>query len=170
MTLSDLPEIQITRNVRSTRLRLRVDATQIRLTAPAFCSKKQLQHCIEQSESWLIKTWQSQQEKIENIDRTLPSELRLFNLKAAVKISYHSQKHNFVFDSEKLQLCVSDRHPEEYLKAFVISYAKEQLPLYLNLVSQQCNLPFKKCNIRQPKTRWGSCSAQHDIMLNSALV
>ncbi len=39
MTLSDLPEIQITRNVRSTRLRLRVDATQIRLTAPVFAAK-----------------------------------------------------------------------------------------------------------------------------------
>ena len=98
MTLSDLPEIQITRNVRSTRLRLRVDATQIRLTAPVFCSKKQIRHFIEQSESWLIKTWQSQQEKIENIDRTLPIELRLFNLKEPVQISYQSQKSNFIFD------------------------------------------------------------------------
>ena len=170
MTLSDLPEIQITRNVRSTRLRLRVDATQIRLTAPVFCSKKQIRHFIEQSESWLIKTWQSQQEKIENIDRTLPIELRLFNLKEPVQISYQSQKSNFIFDHKNLQLCISDRHPEEYLKTFVIAYAKEQLPSYLNLVSQQCHLPFKNCSIRQPKTRWGSCSAKHDIMLNSALV
>ena len=39
MTLNDLPEIQITRNVRSTRFRLRVEGNQIRLTAPVFCSK-----------------------------------------------------------------------------------------------------------------------------------
>ncbi|MCP5774280.1 M48 family metallopeptidase, partial [Klebsiella pneumoniae] len=129
-------------------------------TAPVFCSKKQIRHFIEQSESWLIKTWQSQQEKIENIDRTLPSELRLFNLKAPLKISYQSQKNNFIFDHEDLQLWISDRHPEEYLKAFVIAYAKEHLPSYLNLVSQQCHLPFKNCNIRHPKTRWGSCSAK----------
>lgn len=166
----NLPEIQITRKLRATRLRLRVEPTQIKLTVPQFCTQRQVQEFLKQSEQWLIKTWQSQQEKVQKIDRTLPTELQLFNLNVPVQIYYQSQKHNFVFDSEKLQLCVSDRHPEEYLKAFVISYAKEQLPLYLNLVSQQCNLPFKKCNIRQPKTRWGSCSAQHDIMLNSALV
>ncbi|MGE8537886.1 MAG: M48 family metallopeptidase [Acinetobacter sp.] len=170
MTLSDLPEIQISRNVRSTRLRLRVDATQIRLTAPVFCSKKQIQHFIQQSESWLIKTWQSQQEKSENIDRTLPGEVQLFNLKAPVQISYQQQRNNFSFDPENLQLWISDRHPEAYLKAFVIAYAKEAIPEYLKRVSQQCHLPFNQCNIRQPKTRWGSCSAKHDIMLNSALV
>ncbi|MGL3045386.1 YgjP-like metallopeptidase domain-containing protein, partial [Acinetobacter pecorum] len=103
-------------------------------------------------------------------DRTLPSELRLFNLKEPVQISYQSQKNNFIFDHKNLQLWISDRHPEEYLKAFVIAYAKKQLPPYLKLVSQQCDLPFSICNIRQPKTRWGSCSARYDIMLNSALV
>ena len=49
MTLSDLPEIKIVRNVRSTRLRLRVEPTQIRLTAPVLCSKRQIQNFIDQS-------------------------------------------------------------------------------------------------------------------------
>ena len=42
MTLNDLPEIEIKRNIRSTRLRLRVDAHRIRLTAPIFCTKRQI--------------------------------------------------------------------------------------------------------------------------------
>jgi len=79
MTLNDLPEIQITRNVRSTRLRLRVEGDQIRLTAPVFCSKKQIQNFIDQAESWLLKTWKLQQEKNQSIDRSLPAELQLFN-------------------------------------------------------------------------------------------
>jgi hypothetical protein len=170
MTLSDLPEIQITRNIRSTRLRLRVESTQIRLTAPVFCSKSQIQKFLVESEAWMIKTWYAQQQKVQSIDRSLPNELVLFNLNTSLKMTYITQKQNFIFDEQNLQLFISDRQPEQYLKAFVIAYAKQHLPVYLSQVSQECNLPFVKCAIRQPKTRWGSCSAKHDLMLNSALV
>ncbi|WP_347454003.1 SprT family zinc-dependent metalloprotease [Acinetobacter thermotolerans] len=170
MTLNDLPEIQITRNVRSTRLRLRVEGDQIRLTAPVFCNKKQIQNFIDQAESWLLKTWKSQQEKNQSIDRSLPTELQLFNQAQSIQIVYQSQKQNFVFNAESLQLSISDRSPETYLKAFAISYAKEQLPVYLDKVSQETGLSFNICNVRQPKTRWGSCSAKHDIMLNSGII
>ncbi len=170
MTLNDLPEIQITRNIRSTRLRLRVEPTRIRLTAPIFCTKKQIQSFIDQSETWLLQTWQAQQDKIIKIDRTLPTEIGLFNLDFPVRIEYCTQKNNFVFDAENLILRISDRTPENYLKAFVVEYAKEQLPIYLHDVSLDIGLKFTECSIRQPKTRWGSCSAQQKIMLNSALV
>lgn len=170
MTLNDLPEIQITRNVRSTRLRLRIEGDQIRLTAPIFCSKKQIQNFIDQAESWLLKTWKLQQEKNQSIDRSLPAELQLFNQAQPIQIVYQSQKQDFVFDAKLLQLSISDRHPETYLKAFVIAYAKQQLPIYLEQVSLETGLSFNVCNIRQPKTRWGSCSARHDIMLNSGII
>ncbi|AMW79005.1 hypothetical protein AMD27_08990 [Acinetobacter sp. TGL-Y2] len=170
MTLSDLPEIQITRNIRSTRLRLRVDQTQIRLTAPVFCTKRQIQQFIDQSEQWLIETWQKQQEKIIHIDKTLPTELKLFNVNQPFTVIYQTQKKSFNLDIENHQLLISDRQPEAYLKAFVIAYAKQHLPVYLQEVSQACDLHYGKCSIRQPKTRWGSCTSKHDIMLNSGLV
>ena len=170
MTLSELPEIQITRNLRSTRLRLRIDGQQIKLTAPVFCTQRQIQNFIQQSESWMIKTWQAQQEKNQQIDRSLPLELKLFNRAAPIQITYQSQKQNFIFDAQQNILSVSDRHPESYLKAFAIAYAKHNLPPYLKQVSIECGLLYQACNIRQPKTRWGSCSAKHDIMLNSGLV
>ncbi|NNH01244.1 SprT family zinc-dependent metalloprotease [Acinetobacter sp. ANC 5414] len=169
MTLNDLPEIKIVRHVRAKNLRLRVEPTQIRLTAPVLCSKRQIQNFIDQSEQWLIQTWQKQQEKIVQIDKTLPNELQLFNLDQPLQIIYQSQKHGFIFDDENLKLLISDRQPEQYLKAFVIAYAKHHLPLYLEDVSQESNLSFGKCSIRQPKTRWGSCTSKHDIMLNSGL-
>ena len=166
----NLPEIQITRKLRATRLRLRVEPTQIKLTVPQFCTQRQVQDFLKQSEQWMIETWQKQQTKAEQIDKSLPTELKLFNLAEPLQIIYQTQKQSFIFDDQNLQLSVSDRQPEQYLKAFVIAYAKQHLPLYLEEVSQESSLSFGKCAIRQPKTRWGSCTSKHDIMLNSALV
>ena len=169
MTLN-LPEIQITRKLRATRLRLRVEPTQIKLTVPQFCTQRQVQEFLKQSEKWMIETWQKQQEKVGQLDRSLPVELKLFNLEQPLKVIYQTQKHSFIFDEENHQLSISNRQPESYLKAFVIDYAKLSLPMYLQQLSVECGLLFHGCNIRQPKTRWGSCSAKHDIMLNSGLV
>ncbi len=166
---SNLPEIQITHHARATRLRLRVEPTQIKLTVPKFCTKRQIQDFLAESEQWMIETWQKQQEKAGQLDQTLPTELKLFNLKQPLQIIYQTQKNSFIFDEKNHQLLISDCQPESYLKAFVIAYAKHYLPIYLQQVSVETGLKFGECNIRQPKTRWGSCTSRHDIMLNSAL-
>lgn len=166
----NLPEIQITRKLRATRLRLRVEPTQIKLTVPQFCTQRQVQDFLKQSEQWMIETWQKQQEKAGLQDRSLPIKLKLFNLEQPLMVVYQTQKHSFILDDESHQLFISDRQPEQYLKSFVIAYAKEYLPIYLKQVSSETGLKYGDCSIRQPKTRWGSCSARHDIMLNSALV
>ncbi|WP_180065514.1 MULTISPECIES: SprT family zinc-dependent metalloprotease [unclassified Acinetobacter] len=166
----NLPEIQITRKLRATRLRLRVEPTQIKLTVPQFCTQRQVQDFLKQSEQWMIETWQKQQAKAGQIDKTLPTELKLFNLEQPLQVVYHAQKHSFILDEEKHQLFISNRQPEQYLKSFVIAYAKKNLPIYLKQLSSEIGLRFNQCAVRQPKTRWGSCSAKHDIMLNSGLV
>lgn len=165
-----LPEIQITHHARATRLRLRVEPTQIRLTVPKFCTKRQIQDFLSQSEQWMIETWHKQQEKIVQVERTLPSELPLFNLEQPLQLIYQTQKNSYIYDEKNHQLFVSDRQPEQYLKTFVIAYAKHHLPIYLKQVSHETGLTFGECSVRQPKTRWGSCTSRHDIMLNSALV
>ena len=166
----NLPEIQITRKLRATRLRLRVEPAQIKLTVPQFCTQRQVQEFLKQSEQWMIDTWQKQQEKAGQIDKSLPNELTLFNLEQPLKVIYKTQKNSFILDEENHQLYISDRQPEQYLKSFVIAYAKKYLPIYLKQVSGETGLRFNQCAVRQPKTRWGSCSAKHDIMLNSGLV
>jgi len=164
-----LPEIQITHHARATRLRLRVEPTQIRLTVPKFCTKRQIQDFLNQSEQWLIETWQKQQLRLVQADRTLPAELHLFNRHQPLRVIYKIQKNSYILDAKNQQLLISDRQPETYLKAFVMAYAKQHLPEYLQKLSSSIKLPFAQCAIRQPKTRWGSCSARHDIMLNSGL-
>ena len=118
----------------------------------------------------MVETWQKQQASLVQIDRTLPTEFRLFNRQNSLTVSYKTQKNAYILDEHNHQLWISDRQPESYLKSFVIAYAKQHLPVYLQQISHETGLKFAQCSIRQPKTRWGSCSAKHDIMLNSALV
>ena len=105
----NIPEIQITHHARATRLRLRVEPTQIRLTVPRFCTKRQIQDFLQQSEQWMIETWQKQQEKAGQVDKVLPSELKLFNLVRPLEIIYQVQKHSYIFDEQNHQLFISDR-------------------------------------------------------------
>ncbi|OTG65109.1 M48 family metallopeptidase [Acinetobacter silvestris] len=170
MNFADLPEIKIVRHVRATRLHLRVEPTQIRLTAPVFCSQRQIQNFVDQSQQWLCETWQKQQQKLKFNEQTLPTELQLFNVDQPLQIKYQPQKPSFIFDSKNHLILISDRQPEQYLKAFIVAYAKHHLPIYLAQVSAETGLNFGKCSIRQPKTRWGSCTSKHDIMLNGGLV
>ncbi len=97
----NLPEIQITRKLRATRLRLRVEPTQIKLTVPQFCTQRQVQDFLKQSEQWMIETWQKQQEKSGQIDKTFPTELKLFNLKKTVTGCLSNTEKLFYFRSAK---------------------------------------------------------------------
>lgn len=142
MTLADLPEIQITHHARATRLRLRVEPTQIRLTVPKFCSKRQIQDFLNQSEQWMVETWLKQQASLLQIAQTLPIELRLFNRQNALTVSYKTQKNAYILDEDNHELWISDRQPESYLKSFVIAYAKQHLPVYLQQISHETGLKF----------------------------
>ncbi|MEN8283692.1 M48 family metallopeptidase [Acinetobacter gerneri] len=165
-----LPEIKLVRHARATRLRLRVEPTQIRLTAPIYCTQKQIEKFINESHEWLVETWTKQQAQYSAKNQELPQDLQLFNLEQPLNVIYQTQKQSFIFDESNLQLYISNRHPEAYLKAFVITYAKNHLVQFLETTSHEIGLNYKQCAVRQPKTRWGSCTQKHDIMLNSGLV
>ena len=159
-----IPDIQIQRKLSAKRLKLRVYADKICLTAPIFCSQRSIQAFIQQSQAWLLNTWQKQQQ----VEFTRPNQLQLFNLKQPINIIYQAQKQAFYLQDQ--QLFVDESQAQAALKAFIFSYAKQHLPLFLQQVSTEINLPYQKISIRQAKTRWGSCSSTQNIMLNSALV
>lgn len=59
-------------------------------------------------------------------------------------------------------------HPEtpEQLK----KQAAEIFPAKMEFFAQRIGVTYRKINIRNPKTRWGSCNSQGDIMLHCRLV
>ena len=169
MTLNDLPEIKMVRHARARNLRLRVEPSGIRLTIPLFCSRKQVQQFLAHSEQWLIDTWHKQQTQF-NHSTVFPAQISLFHHAEPFRIIQQAQRAIFKFDWQQQTLFIREQQPEQALQAAVIAYAKQYLVKYLQQISQQIALPYQACVIRRPKTRWGSCSSKHDIMLNAALV
>ncbi|MBJ9984485.1 M48 family metallopeptidase [Acinetobacter sp. S40] len=168
MQLQPLPEIKIVRHVRARRLRLRVEPHQVRLTVPLFCTKKQIQQFLDQSQDWLMQTWQKQtQQQLANSNF---QHIRFFNQELPYQIISRKQHKNYMIDSEQACIFIREDKGAVVLKDVVYEYAKQYLPLYLGEISQQIELSFSDCSIKRPKTRWGSCSAQHNIMLHAGLV
>lgn len=171
MTLTDLPEIQISKHARAKHLRLRIDGQSIKLTVPTLTTKKQIQQFIDQSTPWLLETWQKQQQQKSSATQQRPTQLQLFNLDQPIEVVYVEQQHGAAsFDAQQCQLFIRVDVAESALKAFVKAYAKQHLTRFLKQVSNEHEITFSQAKIREAKTRWGSCSAKHDIMLNSALV
>lgn len=164
-----MPEIKIVRHVRARKLRLRVEPTSIRLTVPLFCSKKQIQQFLAQSEQWLIETW-DKQNQAQSTSFEIPSEIYFFNQEQPFQIVVQKQHRIFQFDWENNYLFIKDQQTYQALQSAVIAYAKQELPLLLSELSQETRLSYVECSIRRPKTRWGSCSSQHNIMLHAGLV
>lgn len=167
--ISELPEIKIVRHVNAKRLRLRVEPHAIRLTAPIFCTSKQIQIFLDQSKGWLEKTWQKQCLMQSSFEEQQINELIFFNQKKYSVLKRPQQK-NYVFNHTQQQLILSENLDSAALKDAVLAYAKKYLPDYLHELSQEIRLPYRACAIRRPKTRWGSCTSQHDIMLHAGLV
>ncbi|EHU1306782.1 SprT family zinc-dependent metalloprotease [Acinetobacter baumannii] len=165
----EMPEIKIVRHVRARKLRLRVEPASIRLTVPLFCSKKQIQQFLAQSEQWLIETW-NKQHHVQSTSFEIPSEISFFNREQPFQIVVQKQHRIFQFDWENSYLFIKDQQPYQALQNAVIAYAKQELPVLLSELSQKTRLSYAECAIRRPKTRWGSCSSQHNIMLHAGLV
>ena len=166
---AQLPEIKMIRHASARSLRLRVEPTGIRLTVPLFCTKKQIQQFLNQSEQWLIETWDKQQKQL-NLTAAFPEQLDLFYHLQPFQIIQQQQRNIFKFDWQHHILLIRNEQPEKALQAATLGYAKQFLPEYLNQISQETGLSYQRCTIRRPKTRWGSCSSKHDIMLHAALV
>ncbi|MEM9993288.1 SprT family zinc-dependent metalloprotease [Acinetobacter pittii] len=164
-----MPEIKIVRHVRARKLRLRVEPASIRLTVPLFCSKKQIQHFLAQSEQWLTETWNKQQ-NVQSASIDIPSEIYFFNEEQPFQVIVQKQHRVFQFDLENNSLFIKDTQPYLALQNAVIAYAKQELPELLKELSEHTHLAYRECTIRRPKTRWGSCSSQHNIMLHAGLV
>lgn len=174
MNNSALPEIQIRPHARATKLKLTVSQSGIRLTVPYGCSKKQANDFIQQNQSWLLQTWQKyqnlKQQQALTQSSQLPEQLNLAYFQQPIKLYYDHHIKLSHFQHEQQILTLNPHHAEQLLTHFIIQQAKLILPYQTRQYAMQKKLNVNKIRIATPKTRWGSCSSQQDIMLHAGLL
>lgn len=169
-----LPEIQIRPHARAKKLKLTVSQGGIRLTVPYGCSKKQANDFIQQNQSWLLQTWQKyqnlkQQQALEQ-NLKLPEQLNLAYFNQPITLHYDHAIKLSHFQHEQQILTINPHHAPRLLTDFVIQQSKILLPYKTRQYAEQRHLKVNKIRIATPKTRWGSCSSQQDIMLHAGLL
>lgn len=169
----NLPPLNLIRHARARRLKLSVTATAVRLTVPIGCNREQVEQFLAASQAWIMRSWQQQQLNLQkhaqSQQTSLPDIINFFNSQQ-FRVSYMSQKQLCKIDWTLQHVVISALQPERGLAQFIQQYAERHLLEYLAELALATGLQFQQGKIKRPKTRWGSCSSQQNIMLHAALV
>jgi hypothetical protein len=98
-------------------------------------------------------------------------ELRALNEHWSLNYTVHCQAPAFYADDENKYLDLnSASNVYASLNHWLHQRAQIHLPVMLAQMSDKLQLPFAKVNIKNQKTRWGSCSSKKNINLNRNLL
>ena len=164
------------------RLKLSIQHHQVFLTTPPHVSEKKIQAFLQESQSWLIQTWNKVY--AQNLSGQIPVNgekinLPLLNQCVEIVLVSSNIKNNAAIEIRQLetssnpvehQLIVPTEQSGKLLKQWLRDQATLYLPQRLHQLAMQHGFDYSACQVRHAKTRWGSCSAQKSISLNAALI
>ncbi len=178
---SDIGQVLYRKNPRARNLSIRISGKgEVRVTVPRFCTFHSAESFVLKKRDWIKK-------KALSIERR-NSEKRVWREGSVLQILYGSivieKGEGKNLDARKndedwhISLPIGfDTHSEEsqyYLSQVIadigLMEAKLHLPKILDSISTNFSLPYRKVSMRKMKSRWGSCSPENNISLNSALI
>jgi len=177
----DIGEILYRRNTKARNLAIRINTDGlVKVTVPGRCSFHRAEAFVLDKKEWISKkTHYLKRRKEENLAwqpgdlirmrngyiRIIGGETEEFAAKRVNGGYELALPGNFdAGDAEQSALL------HDHIAAIGLKEAKEQLPGVLKGYAERFRLPYRKVSVRRMRTRWGSCSAQNNISLNSSLV
>lgn len=177
----DIGEILYRRNTKARNLAIRINADGlVKVTVPGRCSFHRAESFVLDKKDWISKkTHYIKRKKEENLAWQPGDLIRMRNGYIRIILGATGE-----FVATRVHGGYELAIPEDYdagdaghstllhdhIAAIGLKEAKEQLPGVLNLYAERFRLPYRKVSVRRMRTRWGSCSAQNNISLNSSLV
>ncbi len=146
----------------------------LEIIAPKRFNEKEIPSILEKHQAWITRTL-AKMPAIAQQDE-LPHELNLGAISQNWTIQYiETEKKSIKINEENNQLLLlGNIHDKDLVKKALrkwLSYhAKPFLKDWLDKVSQEANLPYKKLSIRYTTSRWGSCSSKKTISLSARLL
>ncbi len=166
---------------RAKRIKLSVSRLgEVIVTSPRFVPKLLIDRFVSQNQTWIEKAKTKLTDKTQRISN---SEALLFGTRYSIhtafdksariglqlvdKEMYFNPVHDTSISTNKAAIQKSlATHLDRYYKNTITEYIGHRLPL----LAKQMGVTYSKIQIREQKTRWGSCSSTGALSFNWRLV
>jgi len=177
MIMTDVFEYSIKHHARARHIRIKVNGLGgVEVVAPHGASSREIDGFVRKSTDWIYKTIEKlKDDRLEHPDRGFkpPTNISLpaISKHYSVNYTFGIQKATVKEQGSMLFVCAANENEHVVaLRTWIQKKAKHVLTPWLKVVADLHNISFNKVTIRGQKTRWGSCSSQHNINLNRNLL
>ena len=144
----------------------------LEIIMPYYCSKKNALEFLDNRKQWIIK---HADDVYKNRKFQFPQHIHLMAVNKKWEIAYAANQTRNSLSNPQLQqlLYKGDSDPQSFqriMKNWLKKQAEITITSQFRHLSLLLKLPYKSLQFRFQKSRWGSCSADADIILNSKLL
>ncbi len=178
---SDIGTVLYRKNSRARNISIRISsAGEVKVTVPRFCNYSTAERFVLKKHAWIKK-------KLLSIERK--NEKKLAFSVGSILSTPEGKVYIEQGEGEEYEISQANRDYQVFLPRdfseeneeaadllikmiaeIGLKEAKVLLPGYLESIAQQFGFVYKKVGIRKMTSRWGSCSPDNNISLNSALI
>ena len=145
----------------------------VEIVAPKRAKSADIQAFVEEHHDWIIKT-RSKFSKLRPPEPPLPASIDLRGIGEVAKIHYRKGAQPHLADNNGLlTLTAPDPEPAAYwplLQKWLKQMGRQHLVSLAKEIGHEIGLYPERVHIRLQRTRWGSCSSNGTISLNSAML
>jgi len=180
MELTWPPKYTFRRSKRARYLRLliRPDVS-VEIVLPWFVSKAQGLQFLEEKRHWVMQSLQraSLEAKPKITEWVLPDHITLPSIDQVWQVNYEplsSRKRVTLYQSDNQLLLVGATAEKNKvalrLRGWLLAQAEQCLSPRFHQMAQQHQFDYRQLQFRFQKSRWGSCSSEGNISLNTKLL
>ncbi|MEK6807064.1 MAG: SprT family zinc-dependent metalloprotease [Pseudomonadota bacterium] len=177
LEFEDPPVIErVSRRARRIRLHVRPDGGVV-LTIPQRASRSAAYQFLEQNRAWIAR--QHAKRRTQSVPRVLrwdgSDRLPLRGRELVIEMIASSLRKPVArFDADAVRIHASPATKPERLRRALVDALREETAreakILLDEESARLGISYREISIRDPRSRWGSCSADGRIMLSLRLL
>jgi predicted metal-dependent hydrolase len=156
-----------------------VSPSELQITLPPGINRSVIADIVEKNRNWIERAINKvrSNETVDIKNPVIPNQIALLAIGKIypINLEFSLIPHVTISECDNNELKISGAIDQPLrvalgLRAWLKQKGQHLLPPWLNQISLQNNLPFKKAIVRLQRTRWGSCTSDHTINLNARLL